>query len=774
MAALALLLASSPTEAAKPKPVAKPRFDSPDIPFRMAPMPATSRSIAVSLATNLHLAFDTERCRTHTVWAGRGLHLLGPQYSGTKRPFISTNDVPVLWTMPPFSAWTANDPAKTGDRLSPKYRAVSSKGGVTTFLYDLPLADGESVAIHESPHAVRVDDMNFVVRRIEVSPSKQVLWFAAQSEFGRISEIPGPADGFLISRPKQPALVTFIKGQRSMSVYTVNEEREFDEEVFTEVGAEKGNPTIKRAGRLGTGWVKIPPHTSALVFETVTYARSPDAGKMRIDPKLLLAAIEGPNMRFPVTSIKDGVTEKPQAQIGAAMPSMSMASTPYYRAEAFPIPREIELLVTGMDFLPNGDLVVCTWIGDVYIIHKATKNVRQARYLKFATGLCEPMGVAVRDGEIYVGLKNELAHLVDTDNNGTADLVERVHAGWSYSGHYNAFSYGPVLDKNNDFVLANAGHSAHWGSKYAGWGFRIAADGSKLTPISSGFREPNGIGVFGPDRDVFITDNQGAWIGACRLDHVAPGKFHGHPSGWPSKKAEYGKHTTMDPPAVWFPYKLARSTTGMAEITGDEFGPFKGQLMVGDFQNAIVTRVMLEKVKGEYQGAVWPFLQRFQSGVNRLVFGPDGRLYVGGCQRTWASVARQEAALERISFTGKMPFEIKEVHAKHDGFELSFTRPVDAETAGDAAAYDVLQYRLNYHATYGSPEYDHDGKKDSATAIEVTGATVSPDGLTVRLHVKGWKTGYVTMVRGLDVRSKRGEKLWHNTFWYTLNAIPDR
>ena len=51
-------------------------------------------------------------------------------------------------------------------------------------------------------------------------------------------------------------------------------------------------------------------------------------------------------------------------------------------------------------------------------------------------------------------------------------------------------------------------------------------------------------------------------------------------------------------------------------------------------------------------------------------------------------------------------------------------------------------------------------------------ATVSEVGLKVRLRLDGWKAGYVTAVRSLDARSATGEKLWHDTFYYTLNRIP--
>ena len=104
--ALAAVLAQSPTLHAAAKAAAvTPRHDPPDMPFRAAPTPAATRSIAIAVSTNLHVGFDTDRCRVHTVWRGRGLNLFGPQYSFAKSPFISTFAGEVLWTMPPLYPW---------------------------------------------------------------------------------------------------------------------------------------------------------------------------------------------------------------------------------------------------------------------------------------------------------------------------------------------------------------------------------------------------------------------------------------------------------------------------------------------------------------------------------------------------------------------------------------------------------------------------------------------------------------------------------------------
>src|SRR5262249_16349817 len=149
------------------------------------------------------------------------------------------------------------------------------------------------------------------------------------------------------------------------------------------------------------------------------------------------------------------------------------------------------------------------------------------------------------------------------------------------------------------------------------------------------------------------TDNEGNWVGACKLNHLQAGRFYGYPSGRPSLSAEYGQPKAFQPPALWFPRSLAPSASGFVRVSDARLGPFEGQMLVGDFQNGVVLRVGLEKVNGEWQGAVWPFLKGFLGAVNRLSLGPDGKLYVGGCRRAWPTPAPQEYSLDRVSFTGR-------------------------------------------------------------------------------------------------------------------------
>jgi len=63
-------------------------------------------------------------------------------------------------------------------------------------------------------------------------------------------------------------------------------------------------------------------------------------------------------------------------------------------------------------------------------------------------------------------------------------------------------------------------------------------------------------------------------------------------------------------------------------------------------------------------------------------------------------------ALQRIDWSGITPFEVKEINIKPDGFLITFTLPVDPETAANPANYDVSTYTHIYGGGYGSPEVD--------------------------------------------------------------------
>jgi hypothetical protein len=457
----------------------------------------------------------------------------------------------------------------------------------------------------------------------------------------------------------------------------------------------------------------------------------------------------------------------------------------YYRLEALPIPPEAYLEVGGLEIMPDGKLAVSSRRGEIWMFDRPTaENVDTIRATRYAHGLHEVLGLAERGGWLYCVQRPEVTRMRDEDGDGRADVFETVSDGWEITGDYHEYAFGSRFSKDGEIwvVLCLTG-SFNSSAKFRGWCVRVDEHG-KLTPTCSGIRSPGGIG-FGPDGAVFYTDNQGPWNGTCGLKVLAPGTFVGHPEGnkWydlapelsrpisPHTKSRF--HIEADripeyvPAAVLFPFgKMGQSASGIAtDDTGGEFGPFAGQMFVGDQAHSTVMRVDLEIVKGRYQGATFMFRQGIGSGTLPLLMDKSGTMFIGGTNRGWGSRGNKPYSLERLTWTGKVPFEVRQMRARSDGFHLTFTQPVDPQTAGDVNSYQLQTYTYIYQSDYGSPEVDH-------TRPTITRLEVAADGKSVRLWVDALQRGHIHELRMPGVRSAEGLPLLHNTGYYTMNEIP--
>lgn len=467
--------------------------------------------------------------------------------------------------------------------------------------------------------------------------------------------------------------------------------------------------------------------------------------------------------------------------------------TDFYKLISLPVPEDIILEVGGIVTLPDGDLAICTRRGEVWMVSNPyISGFERPMYKRFAYGLHEPLGLTYKDGDIYVTQRSEVTRLRDTDGDGRADAYDKVYS-WPLSGNYHEYSYGPTFRPNgNMLVTLNVGWSNSLGHgvslvPWRGWTLEITPDG-KMTPFAAGMRSPAGYGTNAAG-DYFYSENQGDWVGSGRISQVEKGNFMGNAEslrwtglqGSPLKLKPEDVPNTGEPlfdvakrvpdlkaPAVWLPHGiLGISTSGiLLDSTQGKFGPFSNQLFVGDQGQSIVSRVDLEKVKGAYQGVVFPFREGFSSGVFRLVWGHDGSMFVGMTSRGWSSTGKELFSLQRVVWTGKMPFEMKTIHAKPDGFEIEFTEPVDRELAANPESYKVTGFTYKYQAKYGSPVINRGG-------CPILGITVSEDGLKARLAVDSLRMGYIHEITTNGIRSATGRKLLHNVGYYTLNNLPD-
>jgi glucose/arabinose dehydrogenase len=463
------------------------------------------------------------------------------------------------------------------------------------------------------------------------------------------------------------------------------------------------------------------------------------------------------------------------------------AEDEYYRVIRFPMSEQIVLEPGALEMLPDGRLAVATRRGEIYLVDKPlAENPADASSSLFASGLHEVLGLANRDGWLYCVQRCDVSRLKDDDGDGRADRFEVVSDAWEISGDYHEYAFGSKFDREgNMWVTLCLTGSFSSQVKYRGWCLRITPEG-KAIPTCSGLRSPGGVGANSLGH-MFYTDNQGPWNGACSLKWLKPGAFLGHPIGnkWyeiasgvmgPAPQeptsgsrmmVEAKKIPQLEPPAVYFPYgKMGQSAAGIAcDTSGGKFGPFENQLFVADQTHSTVMRVFLEQVNGHYQGACFPFRGGLSSGALSLLFAPDGSLFVGGTSRGWGSRGSQPYSLERLVWTGKTPFEVREMRAKNDGFELVFTQPVDPARASNPQSYAISTYTYIYQQQYGSPEVD-------ATTPGITKIEIGPDKRTVLLTLDKVAEGHVHELHLEGVHSAQGQPLVHPVAYYTLNYLP--
>ena len=484
----------------------------------------------------------------------------------------------------------------------------------------------------------------------------------------------------------------------------------------------------------------------------------------------------------------------------------------FFKIQKVPAPEGALLEVGGLTMMPNGKLGVATRRGDVFIVENPTSN--NPYWTKYAYGLHEILGLAYHEGSLYMVQRGELTKLTDLNSDGKADQYETV-ASWPLSAHYHEYSFGPKVTPEGDFIVTTNvafGNQEWWRGEarvpYRGMTLKIHPDGT-IEPYAAGMRSPAGPGIL--NGEVFYTENQGDYMASGGLWHLEKGDFSGHPASlrWshlpeiPIKMNSEEFDAVVDPmkidngrggfakpenvvdseyitlaqakeklpeiklPAVWLPHGVhGISNSEPIVIPQDYWGPFGGQILVGDQGQSKIMRIMLEKVNGVYQGASIDFRAGFQSGVLRMVFAEDQSLFVGETNRGWGSAGDANEGLQRLVWNRAIPFEMRTVKAKPDGFEIEFTKPVDKKSAEDLTSYMISSYTYKYFPVYGSPPVEN-------KEHEILGVEVSEDGRKVRIAIAEPQKFHVHRISLPGVRSaSNSHELVHTDAYYTLNEIP--
>lgn len=423
-----------------------------------------------------------------------------------------------------------------------------------------------------------------------------------------------------------------------------------------------------------------------------------------------------------------------------------------YRSEQYVQPhdnigRDLLFEATGIDVAPDGTIVVGTRTSGIW-------RIVDGEWQLFAEGLFDCLGLVVEDEsglQIVAGQKPELTRITDTNGDGIADTFETLSDQFSYHSNYHAYMHGPSRDADeNYYYLLNLlhtdeaiykGEGLYMGSSggYSGWAIKVTPDGDFI-PWANGLRSPAGLGI-DSSNTIWYAENQGEYVGTSKLFVLEADKFYGNPVGlidlpgmqpdspeiqWP----EIGE--TREKAVALFPHNIVANSPGHMtwDTTGGKFGPFKGQMFIGDQTQSKLYRVTTYEVGGQLRGAVFPFGADLQSGLMRPVFLSDGSLLIGQTGRGWHAKGGKIASLQRIVWDGETVAPAFEAAAAGPEPTTEITLTL-TQAFGSGVTVAQIQEKLSVASwmyrdapDYGSPELDRIQHETTRIEIDETRKTL--------------------------------------------------
>lgn len=405
----------------------------------------------------------------------------------------------------------------------------------------------------------------------------------------------------------------------------------------------------------------------------------------------------------------------------------------------------------GIAIAEDGTIVVATRTAGIWRLVKDKSG--KSEWQLFAEGTFDSLGVVVEDKKglvVVAGQKAELTRISDTNGDGIADNYETLFDAHSYHGNYHSYMHGPVRGADGAYYIninladGSDGSAYNAGGKYmgsgggfAGWSIRVEPnnknDVAKFTPWANGLRSPAGMAL-SPDGRLWYSDNQGEYVGTSKIFVLEHNKFYGHPSSLidlpgmtpDSPEIQWPKFADVRPmPPILLPHNKVANSPGnpVWDTTKGKFGPYAGEMLIGDQTQSNLLRINTEVVDGVEQGSVMPFIDNLESGVMRPVFLPDGSLLLGQTGRGWQAKGGHVASMQRVVWDGKtIAPAIHSTHATSSGFTLQLTQPLS-----DNIDVAQLQTLLSVESwTYrDAPDY---GSDELGKAMErITNISISAD-----------------------------------------------
>jgi cytochrome c2 len=436
-----------------------------------------------------------------------------------------------------------------------------------------------------------------------------------------------------------------------------------------------------------------------------------------------------------------------------------------YVADDIPLPldnpwhRKVRL--TSIVFFKDGTAAGVTFDGDVWIIRGLGSHLDHVRWKRFATGLDEPMGIAIRDEQIFVFDRNGIWRLRDTTGNGEADDYSLFSNAFPQSAETREFPNSMQAAPDGSFVIAKGGQQASTISRLNGSVLRVSPDGQSFTVLGYGFRQPFA-GVNPRTGVVTVSDQEGNYTPTTPLYLLQKNEYHGFLSELLPKE-QYP--APIAGPLTWIPHPVNPSAATQTWLIDSKMGPLDGALVHLAFMRPELFRVLLNNRFPKPQAAVVSILRDFDLPLLNAAVNPaDGYLYMTGFQVLgWGTTAKRESGLMRVRYTGAPCVLPREVVPMDKGVLIRFDVALDPKKAADPASYSLESWHYRRTYKYGSPHLKADGTPGQDW-ITPSSAYLSKDGKAVFIGVPNMKP-VMQMRVGWALAGTDGAKIQENAFF---------
>jgi len=688
----------------------------------------TPRGIVLPLGHDQWACFDVDLLRLSAIWQGKGVTAAALAPGSYHKPAYKTPPGQNRLPQPEGTVWLANGiyPGwQPGDRVSlddPREPAPSPEE-----VGRGPLA--ESIGRFRAVRLVG----DGVVLDYTVAATDVTEWITTSDDSGR----PVVERHFKVASAAEPLLLVLGLKPASPDAGEAN---------ALSIGVACREGRVEVVPDAAAWLVRLAPHAAPMEFSVALANGGPS-------PEAVLRAMptDAPQPRWP--------------QEVATRIKVSPATSAYVVDDiALPLdnPWRRDVRIGDIQFLRDGTGVAVTVDGDVWLVHGLQETDGVVRWRRFASGLHEPMTLAIRDDQIYVFDRNGIWHLRDTNGDGEADVHELFSNAFAQTADTREFPSTVRLAPGGEFVIAKGGQESTTLGKHNGSVLRVSADGRRATVLGYGFRQPN-IGVNVHTGLVTASDQQGNYVPSTPLHIVQGDQFYGFLSG---KLPREQYPAPIADPLTWIPHTVNPSGISQVWLFGARMGPLNDTLVHLSFNRPEVFRVLLNRRGTRLQAAVVHLTQAFDfAPLNGSVNPRDGQLYVAGFQILgWGTTVTRLAGLARVRYTGAASLTPSEVVAMDRGVLLRFDEPLDPAAAVRAGNYALSSWHYQRTYKYGSPQLKADGETGMDRLV-ASSAYISKDHRSVFVAIPEMKP-VMQMQIDWTLATAAGAKL-EDSAWFT-------